>query len=832
MKFPYTTFLLSTQIVLLSGLRILRGPPPNCTQEGLGCRANINNCLDKDWLKPNDFTPTGPDQLQVTIEVREEDGKQVPVLMVKWKARSDGSIKFLNGTEVHVLKMSSNQNFCVRYIFLNAINSMKNAYSENWSFSLDSLVVDPGQMYLVTVSNLPKPNMGHDIYNTSKDIVVPGCQDRMMKRTYVCSESGSLWKSNIDLRRSGVAGENDAIAVYFNGEESSVKYKVSVQCSGQTNSETVSQNDLKRMNVTFQLGKWPRTCCEFSVEIQPFFHRCRNDCVRHQKKISICTENKKPLIWPVIVGVSLALGVLCCIAMYFWVRKPRKGVPREVLVEDLTITPNIPDKQKTSSNGPRRVLVIYSLDHTLYKDIVLKLSAFLRAKCGTDVVLDMLDTAELGTVGRMQWLDSQKQQMEKSSDKILILCSRGVQAKWNAMCTRQRVMLKEDVRSPTGDMLTPAFSLIIPDLLHPAAFGKYIVAYFDDVSSEDDVPPPFNITVKYKLMKHFEELYFRILDKEKYEPGKVNRIEGIAQDEYFSCPSGRALRDAIEAFEAYQLEHPDWFEKECVDSEEDALDTDLQCPLLVETQNSSVLQCVPDCKEGPPVLVNTVQVSEEGMGIFQFTPIMNESEGKIFTQHVNSAHPELNQVYSFYPSAQLDHSQEYAAQPAVDDDMRVYRAEIHPMVCQDAAIQELFPQSHTWHQGRPASLPEETDENQSPSSSSLSDEMLRTQIAVQQSLGPRNSQTSYSEEEEFLPGAASDWMQAEYALKRPLSDSDQGYISRTSPQQDSSLREDFQDHREELLKLQNTCLSLSLKPQGHPFGPQNNPEEYESDEDL
>ncbi|KAL4553812.1 hypothetical protein GN956_G27338, partial [Arapaima gigas] len=76
-------------------------------------------------------------------------------------------------------------------------------------------------------------------------------------------------------------------------------------------------------------------------------------------------------------------------------------------------------------------------------------------------------------------------------------------------------MLKEDVRSPMGDMLTPAFSLIVPDLLHPVAFGKYIVAYFDDVSAEEDVPPPFNITIKYKLMKHFEELYFRILDMEK-----------------------------------------------------------------------------------------------------------------------------------------------------------------------------------------------------------------------------------------------------------------------------------------------------------------------------
>lgn len=216
----------------------------------------------------------------------------------------------------------------------------------------------------------------------------------------------------------------------------------------------------------------------------------------------------------------------------------------------------------------KRVLVIYSLDHPLYKNIVLKLCAFLSTKCGTDVVLDLLDSRRLGVLGRIQWLDWHREQIVSSSDKILILCSRGVQAKWRAMCGDKQVCLREDARSPVGDMLSPALSLMVPHFIRSASFEKYIVAYFDDVFSEEDVPSPFNITVRYKLMKQFEELFFRILDTEKHEPGRVNHIEGLSHDEYYHCPSGKALQDAIEAFYAYQLEHPQWFEDELLESSE------------------------------------------------------------------------------------------------------------------------------------------------------------------------------------------------------------------------------------------------------------------------
>lgn len=216
-----------------------------------------------------------------------------------------------------------------------------------------------------------------------------------------------------------------------------------------------------------------------------------------------------------------------------------------------------------------KVLIIYSQDHPMYTEIVLKLCAFLRAKCGTEVTLDLLDSTCLSTMGSIQWLDMQRKKLARTSDKILILCSPGVYAKWNAMCGGRMVMTREDARSPMGDMLTPALSLIIPEFVRAPSFGKYAVAYFEEVCSENDIPALFRVAVKYELMKQFEELFFRLLNKEKYEPGRIKRVDSLGGDDYHRCPAGRALRDAIKAFQAYQHTNPNWFETELIDVHEE-----------------------------------------------------------------------------------------------------------------------------------------------------------------------------------------------------------------------------------------------------------------------
>ncbi|XP_070998415.1 interleukin-17 receptor A-like [Oncorhynchus clarkii lewisi] len=418
---------------------------------------------------------------------------------------------------------------------------------------------------------------------------------------------GSLWRPNTTLERSTGPQGRTTLTVGFSTDQHSHNYRVSLLCSSNRQWQDTDMTNQTWLTVVFDLEKWPQTCCYFDVEIHPFFSRCNNDCVRRRKTFNICEtsptvlpgDSSSPKVYTAIAAAVVLLvgGMVCCLVCQL--RTRRKKVPPgpyPPAVEPEVQTPHLP-------RVPPKVLVIYSQDHPLYRKIVLKLCAFLQAKCGTEVVLDLLDTTWLGTVGRLPWLEWQRQQINKSSDKILVLCSRGVQAKWRAMCGQSRVTLREDLRSPIDDMLTPALNLFLPDMQQAAALGKYMVAYFDEVGSERDVPSVFDIAVKYKLMKHFEELCFRILDQEKYAPGQVSHIEGIGVEEYFTCPPGRDLRDAIEAFQAFQLENPDWFEQECVDIDaEEEVFAVTEYDALLEKPVAPVLEFVPEYRNGPPVL--------------------------------------------------------------------------------------------------------------------------------------------------------------------------------------------------------------------------------------
>ncbi|KAJ8245594.1 hypothetical protein GJAV_G00272420 [Gymnothorax javanicus] len=797
--FIYSFVLMSAHVSVTLGLRILELPPLNCTQEGLRCNATINNCLDEGWLKPRKFTPTGPEKLAVQLDVRaDENGELVPVLVVNWTAQIDGSIQYMKGTEVHVLEMSINLNRCVHYVFAHKISPENKAPHKEWSFSLDRVVVDPDQKYMVSVYNLPKPNLGHDSYNVFKEITVPGCADARIMKTKNCVERGSLWKSNISLEVSKGRDGKAAITVGFNGHKLSEKYSVGVQClQRNTEYQTVQPSNRTSLTATFALGNWPQTCCQFKVEVQPFFVHCRNDCIRRWKQFAICPSS--PTFSPggpsqtpfaVILAFPLIIFLLCLGASctYFHRGKlltDKRGgtMPQKALQE--------------KPSTPKKVLLLYSLDHPLYRDVVLKLCGFLMAQCGTEVVLDLLDTAWLGAVGRMQWLAWQKQQIEKSSDKILILCSRGVRAKWKAMCGGSKVMLKEDLRSPTGDMLTPALSLIAPDLLRAAGLEKYIVAYFEDISSEDDIPAPFNITIKYKLMKHFEELYFRILDLEKHEPGRVNRIEGVAQDQYFNWPSGRALRDAVEAFQAYQLQNPDWFEKECVDSEDEVVESTPQHPLLSDACGDPIFQCVPEIKDGPPVLVNEVQFSEDSRGIQTLVPLVNLEKQRhlVSASHLGDC---AGQMDSRLVERGVPYVLEGAALPLIP-------FEVQPSVNAEPALSRPFsPRLCRLEESPGNSDPVEDEEPQVCSPPSL--ESLKCLQALQESLGPIAGpvHTLYMEDKSIFGGQ----LQSEVIQEKGrLSGSDQGYMS-CSPLQD------YQAPLDALCRLQEACLLSSRRPSG------------------
>ncbi|TSK13282.1 Interleukin-17 receptor A [Bagarius yarrelli] len=534
-----------------------------------------DNCIYKEWMKRQKFTPTSPEDLTVDVDVTmDETGYLVPILVAKWKASADGYITYLTGTEFQVTKQGNGEHLCVHYIFLEQITSMKYSLDEQWSFSLDKVIVDPGATYLVSVSNLPKPNLDQKSNSINKTIQVPGCKSPAMQSTQICIEMGENWNPNMSVVRSGP--RNKTLFITFDTDVHSETYNVHVKCKQHKESQSLNR-------------------------IQPFFS-CENDCLRRRTNFNICPGSTK--------------------------------LPGEDF-----ITGDPPDAEHS-------ILIIYSRDHPKYTDVVLKLCAFLRAKCGIEVYLDLLDMSTIGTVGRLQWTELQKSRIEQSSDKVLVLCSRGVQAKWKAMCGGRRVLLREDVCSPMGDMLTPALNLITPDMQRPASYGKYLVAYFEDITGENDVPSMFDLAVKYKLMKHFEELFFRILDLEKYQKGKVHTIKGIGIDDYINCPSGKALREAIETFQAYQIENPDWFQNECVDSEDEVPVTE-GSPFLYECP-APVFRCDPVINIGPSVRECKVELhhADQSQSVLSTEiPHLNLEFEEPYFQNVQPA----CQVYSLHP---------------------------------------------------------------------------------------------------------------------------------------------------------------------------------------
>lgn len=277
---------------------------------------------------------------------------------------------------------------------------------------------------------------------------------------------------------------------------------------------------------------------------------------------------------------------------------------------------------------PRKVWIVYSADHPLYVDVVLKFAQFLLTVCGTEVALDLLEEQAIAEVGVMTWVGRRKQEMVESKSKILILCSRGTWAKWQAILGMEEptVQLRCDRRQPTGDLFTAAMNMILPDFKKPACFGTYVVCYFSDISSEQDVPDLFNITPRYPLMSRFEEVYFRIQDLEMFEPGRMHRVGELAGDACLQSPSGRQLREALDRFREWQLRCPDWFERENLCPAEDpdppSLDEEvLEAPL--SPPGGGILKQQPVVREpGPdvPLLMDLLPAAGDGGGVARLQP--------------------------------------------------------------------------------------------------------------------------------------------------------------------------------------------------------------------
>ncbi|KAF1433479.1 Interleukin-17 receptor A, partial [Spheniscus demersus] len=539
------------------------------------CICWTGTCMEASWLQVPVWTPSAPSSLHVSSDVfGQMDGNLLPVLRIEWKVATDASIQYLRGAELAVMQLNSNQQICAQFDFQNNLPLQVRPDGGRWNFTFDRFEVEPGQTYQVTVYHLPKLGVDGDYNCKSTSFTMPDCKDSLMKRTIPCIKTGSLWEPRIQ----GKSLDDTTLLVSFNPWMESARYQIHVASFLNEKTCKMITRDFtegglqQQVNVTIKIEKNIRACCNYKIQIQPFFAICGTDCLRHSAFIPCSQAPSDMIIWLYwcITGICVLLvgsviaGVICMTkkrAAHWRGKCNHNDLQTAAPYTNLPLPPL----------KPRKVWIVYSADHLLYVDVVLKFAEFLMTVCGTDVALDLLEDHQISELGPLPWLTRQKKEMEDLSSKIIILCSRGTQAKWQAMLGSEPVCLKQDQQKPVGDLFTPALNLILPDFKKPACFGMYVVCYFEGISSERDIPDLFNVTSRYQLMDKFEDVYFRIQDLEKFEPGRIHRIREITAENYIDTPSGKKLKEAVQKFKNWQTEHPDWFESEtiCLDNDEE-----------------------------------------------------------------------------------------------------------------------------------------------------------------------------------------------------------------------------------------------------------------------
>ncbi|XP_063478753.1 interleukin-17 receptor A isoform X3 [Symphalangus syndactylus] len=524
-----------------ASLRLLDHRALVCSQPGLNCTVKNSTCLDDSWIHPRNLTPSSPKDLQIQLHfAHTQQGDLFPVAHIEWTLQTDASILYLEGAELSVLQLNTNERLCVKFEFLSKLRH----HHRRWRFTFSHFVVDPDQEYEVTVHHLPKPIPDGDPNHQSKNFLVPDCEHTRMKVTTPCMSSGSLWDPNITVETL----EAHQLRVSFTLWNESTHYQILLTSFPHMENHSCFQHMYhipaprpeefhQRSNVTLTLRNL-KGCCRHQVQIQPFFSSCLNDCLRHSATVSCLEMPDTP--------------------------EPIPGPGSEKYSEDTKYTDGLPAADLTPPPlKPRKVWIIYSADHPLYVDVVLKFAQFLLTACGTEVALDLLEEQAVSEAGVMTWVGRQKQEMVESNSKIIILCSRGTRAKWQALLGRGApVRLRCDHRKPVGDMFTAAMNMILPDFKRPACFGTYVVCYFSEVSCDGDVPDLFGAAPRYPLMDRFEEVYFRIQDLEMFQPGRMHRVGELSGDNYLRSPGGRQLRAALDRFRDWQVRCPDWFERE------------------------------------------------------------------------------------------------------------------------------------------------------------------------------------------------------------------------------------------------------------------------------
>ncbi|XP_010140615.1 PREDICTED: interleukin-17 receptor A-like, partial [Buceros rhinoceros silvestris] len=225
--------------------------------------------MEESWLQDPIWTPSAPSSLQVSSDIfRQMDGKLFPVLRIEWKVATDASIRCLQGAELAVMQVNSNQQICAQFDFQNNLPLQVRPDGGRWNFTFDRFEVEPGQTYQVTVYHLPKLGVVGDYNFKSMSHTMPDCKDSLMKRTVPCIKTGSLWEPRIH----GKSLDDTTLLVSFNPWMESARYQIHVSSFlNEKKCKTITHDFIEdglqqQVNVTIKIEKNIKACCNYEIQ--------------------------------------------------------------------------------------------------------------------------------------------------------------------------------------------------------------------------------------------------------------------------------------------------------------------------------------------------------------------------------------------------------------------------------------------------------------------------------------------------------------------------------------------------------------------------------------
>ncbi|XP_054833688.1 interleukin-17 receptor C [Eublepharis macularius] len=183
----------------------------------------------------------------------------------------------------------------------------------------------------------------------------------------------------------------------------------------------------------------------------------------------------------------MALLGVCCILLVLLLRKETLKGWLRILNEDY------------SSGGMlqrRPVLILYSPDNARFERLAGILAAAL-TQLHLSVSLELWSRAELGSLGPMQWLHAQRQQVLQGGGTIVLLFSHGAVAG----CAEWLGWEEKGTLPPvhTDGIFLASLNCVMPDFLAGKARDNYMVACFEELLPVAEIPRLFHSVPIYQL---------------------------------------------------------------------------------------------------------------------------------------------------------------------------------------------------------------------------------------------------------------------------------------------------------------------------------------------